>query len=73
MLETRVNMRFSNVAVAATLCAVASAAPTASRIQPRQATTASERLGLTWLGGNSSLPKVLYVSQRKVVQGTNTS
>jgi L-asparaginase len=40
--------------------ALTSAAPTTHRNQVRQnATTASERLGLQWLGGNSSLPKVL--------------
>ena len=50
-------VRFSRLAVAALAVAV-EAAPF---IQARQnnATTASERLGLTWLGGNSSLPKIL--------------
>lgn len=32
------------------------AAPTSTR---RNVTTASERLGLTWLGSNTTLPKVL--------------
>jgi L-asparaginase len=52
-------MLFASITIAA-LAAVAETAPTAHRIQPRQnATTASERLGLQWLGGNSSLPKIL--------------
>jgi len=52
-------MLFAGIAVAA-LAVVAEAAPTAHRIQARQnVTTASERLGLQWLGGNSSLPKIL--------------
>lgn len=45
---------------AAALVAATSASPATPRPQARQATTASERLGLTWLGGNSSLPKILY-------------
>jgi L-asparaginase len=55
-------MRFKTIAAAAILGAFANAAPTAQRLETRKATTASERLGLTWLGGNSSLPKILYVS-----------
>jgi L-asparaginase len=54
-------MRFSTLAIAG-LTAVSSAAPTALRPKTRQAQTASERLGLTWLGGNSSLPKILYAN-----------
>lgn len=53
-------MRFHSLITIA-LVAATSASPTASRLQARQATTSSERLGLTWLGGNSSLPKILYV------------
>jgi L-asparaginase len=53
-------MRFFIFAISA-LTAVSSAAPAASPPKVRQAKTASERLGLTWLGGNSSLPKILYV------------
>jgi hypothetical protein len=52
-------MQFSTFAVAV-LIAVSHAAPSAVLPKARQATTASERLGLTWLGGNSSLPKILY-------------
>ena len=53
-------MHLAGIAIAA-LAAVSEAAPTVThRIQPRQnVTTASERLGLQWLGGNSSLPKIL--------------
>lgn len=53
-------MRYSTVVIAG-LAAVSSAAPSASLPKARQAQTASGRLGLKWLGGNSSLPKVLYV------------
>lgn len=53
-------MRFSIFAIVG-LTAVSSAAPSASLPKARQAKTASERLGLTWLGGDSSLPKILYV------------
>jgi hypothetical protein len=52
-------MHFSTFAVAI-LVAVSRAAPSAVLPKARRATTASERLGLTWLGGNSSLPKILY-------------
>lgn len=51
-------MRFSILTVA--LAAATGAAPTIPQLQSRQATTASERLSLTWLGNNSSLPKILY-------------
>jgi L-asparaginase len=54
-------MRFSNLAIAA-LATVSSAAPVTSLPKARRAQTASERLGLTWLGGNSSLPKILYAA-----------
>jgi L-asparaginase len=48
-----------NTAIAA-LIITASAAPLLHHNQARQnVTTASERLGLQWLGGNSSLPKIL--------------
>ncbi|KAI4906493.1 hypothetical protein J4E90_010567 [Alternaria incomplexa] len=62
-------MRFINVALAASLSVVGNTAPTASQSQPRQATTASERLGLTWLGGNSSLPKVLVLFTGGTIAG----
>ncbi|KAF1934773.1 Asparaginase/glutaminase [Clathrospora elynae] len=52
-------MRFSIITTA--LVAITSAAPLTSRLQTREVTTASERLGLTWLGGNNSLPKVLIL------------
>jgi hypothetical protein len=52
-------MYYSTILLAG-FAAVSSAAPPASLSKARQAQTASERLGLTWLGGNSSLPKVLY-------------
>lgn len=48
----------------ATLAVVGSATP--SLYARQNATTASERLGLTWLGGNSSLPKVLLVGFSQV-------
>jgi L-asparaginase len=53
------NMRFSIYAIVS-LIAVSSAAPFASPPKARQARTASERLGLKWFGGNSTLPKILY-------------
>lgn len=61
-------MRILNFALAAALSAIGNTAPTISQFQPRQATTASERLGLTWLGGNSSLPKVLYASPKNLTR-----
>ncbi|KAI4606575.1 hypothetical protein J4E80_010111 [Alternaria sp. BMP 0032] len=60
-------MRFRDLVIVASLSVVGNAAPTAS--QPRQATTASERLGLTWLGGNSSLPKVLVLFTGGTIAG----
>jgi hypothetical protein len=52
-------MLFLNTAITALITA-ASAAPLVHRNQARQnVITASERLGLQWLGGNSSLPKIL--------------
>jgi L-asparaginase len=51
-------MRVSCLTIAG-LVAVSHAAPSASLPKPRQAKTASERLGLTWMGTNSSLPKIL--------------
>lgn len=56
------SMRLLGVAAATALCIVASSASaivSADDMQSRRPTTASERLGLAWLGGNSSLPKVL--------------
>ncbi|KAJ4374312.1 hypothetical protein N0V83_003053 [Neocucurbitaria cava] len=53
-------MRFSILTTAA-LTVATGAAPTIPQPQSRQATTASERLGLTWLGNNSSLPKILIL------------
>lgn len=52
-------MQFSILAIAA-LAVVIRAAPPALSQQTRQVRTASERLGLKWLGGNSTLPKILY-------------
>lgn len=50
------------VAAAAALSAILGVVPaTAEPIARRQTSTASKRLGLIWLGGNSSLPKVLCV------------
>jgi L-asparaginase len=44
----------------AAVVALSNTAPIIQRIQPRQnVTTSSERLGLKWQGGNSSLPKIL--------------
>lgn len=54
-------MWFSSI-MAAVLTAIAAAAPPRSDVNARQATTASERLGLKWLGDNSSLPKILYAA-----------
>ncbi|KZM23427.1 cellular amino acid metabolic process [Ascochyta rabiei] len=42
------------------------ATPTLSR---KNASTASERLGLTWLGGNSTLPKVLVLFTGGTISG----
>lgn len=62
--RSKLKMWFSLVVVALAAMAV-DAAPTGRRLQPRQnVTTASERLGLQWLGGNSSLPKILYELHR---------
>lgn len=55
-------MHFLSLIAATALSAILGAVPTtAEPIAQRQKTTASERLGLTWLGGNSSLPKILCV------------
>lgn len=56
-------MRFSILTVATTfLLTAVNAVPATARLRTRQASTASERLGLKWLGGgNSTLPKILYV------------
>ena len=44
----------------AAIAAGAQAVPGIRKVYARQnATTASQRLGLEWLGGNSSLPKIL--------------
>ena len=51
-----------SLVAAAALSAILGVVPTtAEPIARRQTSTASDRLGLTWLGGNSSLPKVLCV------------
>ncbi|KAF2260452.1 Asparaginase/glutaminase [Lojkania enalia] len=50
------------------LSAVASSAPTAQRRQG-YTTTASKRLGLQWLGGNSSLPKILVLYTGGTIAG----
>lgn len=65
----RSNMRFSTLS-SVTLLAIVHAAPATRQNQVRQANTASERLGLTWLGGNSSLPKILY--ELRYVNGIST-
>ncbi|KAF2254784.1 Asparaginase/glutaminase [Trematosphaeria pertusa] len=62
-------MRFSGFGIAA-LATIADAAPTFHRNQARQnVTTASERLGLQWLGGNSSLPKILVLYTGGTIAG----
>ncbi|KAF3004378.1 hypothetical protein E8E13_009975 [Curvularia kusanoi] len=38
-------------------------------LEARDATTASERLGLTWLGGNATLPKVLVLFTGGTISG----
>ncbi|EUC28702.1 hypothetical protein COCCADRAFT_108450 [Bipolaris zeicola 26-R-13] len=58
------------VAAAAALSAILGVVPaTAEPIARRQTSTASERLGLTWLGGNSSLPKVLILFTGGTISG----
>jgi L-asparaginase len=55
-------MHFPSLLYASLAAAVSFAAPSPSLLNPRQANvTASQRLGLKWLGGNSTLPKILYV------------
>ncbi|KAF2027028.1 Asparaginase/glutaminase [Setomelanomma holmii] len=51
------------------LVSLISAAPSASLPKPRQTTTARERLGLTWMGTNSSLPKVLVLFTGGTISG----
>jgi hypothetical protein len=65
-------MYFSTIAIAG-LTALSSAAPLAALSKTRQATTASERLGLTWLGGNSSLPKILYATSNRSLSHSLTA
>ncbi|KAF7565117.1 hypothetical protein PtrM4_045510 [Pyrenophora tritici-repentis] len=46
------------------------AAPTAHRIEQRDTTTtASERLGLKWMGGNTTLPKILVLFTGGTIAG----
>jgi hypothetical protein len=54
-------MKITLLAIAA-LGTFVEAAPAVHNIKERSdISTASERLGLAWLGGNSSLPKILSV------------
>lgn len=54
-------MRFHTLATAALVTAT-TASPSSFKPHVRRATTASERLGLTWLGENGTLPKILYAA-----------
>ncbi|ORX97681.1 Asparaginase/glutaminase [Clohesyomyces aquaticus] len=62
-------MRYLGV-VLVSLAAVGNAVPFPHQIQPRQnVTTASQRLGLQWLGGNSTLPKILVLYTGGTIAG----
>ncbi|KAF2704926.1 Asparaginase/glutaminase [Pleomassaria siparia CBS 279.74] len=60
-------MLFSKITIAAFIATVNAAPPV--HLGLRNVTTASERLGLQWLGGNSSLPKILVLYTGGTIAG----